>query len=177
MSAPPPPPTLDYASPRPALTVPPGRYTRRALFLIVATLVAAGVSGFKGLIYCDRLGSASVGFIAGAILTAYAVLGPMTRPRPAFSLAAAVTLVASTAFVSALFIIDANYRQTRARIVTRATTPVVLLSIETDRGAELATLELARPLSFPSAVLTPLLTLYLVTRRAIAARSKLANRA
>jgi len=156
-------PLLDYASStvKPVFAV---RFRPLATLLIFADLLAAMAGGFFGLIYVDRLGDASAWLIAAAIITAIAILRFLTIQQPRFGIAAIFLLLATIAAIPAWVKTNAAYIAQRNQILKGATGPVVVVYIENENGARLATFELTRAITLAFAAISAGLLLYVTGR-------------
>jgi hypothetical protein len=162
---------LDYASPHRG-SVSDVRFRPIATLLILANLLAAAAAGFVALIYLDRLGTVSAFLIVAALITAVAVFGFLTRAQPRFGMAALLltitTAVAAAAFVRA----NADHASLESDIVRNASSPVVVVYIETERGARFATLDIARYVAGTHSALGSILLVYALYRYARLTRIK-----
>lgn len=156
-------PLLDYASPtvKPVSAV---RFRPLATLLIFVDLLAAMALGFLGLIYMDRLGDASACLIAAAVITAIAILRFLTVQQPRFGIAAIFLVLATFAGIAAYVRTNAAYIAQRNQILKGATGPVVVVYIEIENGARLATFELTRALTIAFAAISVGLLLYVTGR-------------
>ena len=159
-----PPSPLEYASaggPTPVLDV---RYRPAATFLITVTLLAAVADGALGLLYVDRLGLAGGLLIGTAAVVVFVIFRYVSTARPSFGRAAVATGMATAVAFVAHVLVETGYDEQRREILKNAVGPVVVVHVESDRGARLATWELCRYGSAAAAFLLLVLTCYLVVR-------------
>ena len=165
-------PPIDYAAP--ALTpVSDVRFRPVATLLLAATFVASAAAGVIGLIYADRLGGSAACLILTGVLSAAAILGFLARPQPAFGKAVVVVFLSACLSVWAFVQIRSGHDRLEAEILARAPAGPddVVISVNSDDGAHLATWRIARIASTTSASLTAALTCYLIARKVRLART------
>jgi hypothetical protein len=155
---------LEYASPK-VKAVSDVRFRPAVTLLILIDLVTAVAAGDVGIIYIDRLGAVTAWYISAALLAAIAILGFLTRPQPHFGRAAILILASTAATVAGFIQADAAYRELVTMLTRNASSSVVVVYIETARGALLATLEIAWYVGGAFATTSFLLLLYATFRR------------
>jgi hypothetical protein len=154
---------IDYASPTPESTV-PTRYQAPITLLISANLIAAAAIGFFGLIYADRLSGFSAYLIGACVIACIGILRFLTIQRPRFGFATFFLVIATLSGANGFLKCSAAYRTLRSEILNSSTQPIVIVYIETERGARLATLELTRTICGVYLVLSAVLLAYVIYR-------------
>jgi hypothetical protein len=142
METSPQPPVLDYdraARTRAASAVRFGGMA--SLLLLVNTLVGAAI--VFALLFVDHLGITACLIAVAGVLLVFTVLGRLSVERPRFGQALALSALSCALAATSLALNDARAQQLEADIVGTKV-GVVVVYVETDRGARLATLHLAR---------------------------------
>jgi len=170
MVSPPAPPPLDYQPPHAPAKVLEERYGCAPSILLLTNALLGGAMALA-VLFVDRVGAAAWLMLGSGVLTIFVVLGRLSGDWPRFGQAVVLALIACAAAGSALALTLAAAENLEAEIVGNRTGPVVVY-LETDRGALLATLRLAWQLSAAAVTATFLLAVYAGWRMARVRRAR-----